>query len=135
MEPIKLPLQRPVLAEVVCSIHLVCLGKRGKSQRQVSACLLQILTLGLGGKKEEKGDVLGPQYMWMYPYWLKYPFGWNYPAACVSGGAGRGGWAASIDPQASKLVSGVIGDQLEIMGNGAATCAGCTAGCTYVWGD
>ena len=71
----------------------------------------------------------------MYPYWLQYPFGWNYPAACVSGSAGSGGWAASIDPQPSKLVSGVISDQLEIVGDAAATCAGCTAGCTYVWGN
>lgn len=34
-----------------------------------------------------------------YAYWLKYPYGWNYPAACASEPTGKGGWAASVDLQ------------------------------------
>jgi hypothetical protein len=36
-------------------------------------------------------------FLSVYPYWLKIPFGWNYPAACSSGIAGKGGWSASVD--------------------------------------
>ena len=37
-------------------------------------------------------------YLSVYPYWFKTPFGWNYPAACASGNAGKARWAASVDP-------------------------------------
>ena len=39
--------------------------------------------------------------MSMYPYWLNYPFGWTYPAACANSGS-AGGWAASVDQQHGK---------------------------------
>lgn len=40
-------------------------------------------------------------YMSMYPYWLNYPHGWNFPAACANSGKAGGyrGWAASVDQQ------------------------------------
>jgi hypothetical protein len=38
-------------------------------------------------------------YMSTYAYWLKYPYGWNYPAACASESGKKGGWAASVDSQ------------------------------------
>jgi len=75
-------------------------------------------------------------YTSIYPYWTKIPFGWNYPGACVSGKGEKGGWAASVDPPKSKLpfvmMSLIV---LELAGNAAANCAGCTAGCTVVWGN
>ena len=37
--------------------------------------------------------------MYTYPYWLMFPDGWDFPAACASGSNGSGGWAASVDLQ------------------------------------
>ena len=66
----------------------------------------------------------GEEYLKMYPYWLKVPEEWKFPAACANSGKnGRGGWAASVDRQ--REASTMAG----------AKCAGCTAACTYEWGD
>ena len=71
----------------------------------------------------------------MYPYWLMYPHGWNFPAACASGAAGKGGWAASVDGNLSlKSISNQIALTTNAGGEGGK-CAGCTSGCSYVWGD
>jgi len=67
---------------------------------------------------EQNGNT--DSYLSMYPYWLKYPFGWDFPAACASAkGKIKGGWAASVDQ--SYDFSGDFG--------GIGTkCAGCTGG-------
>lgn len=46
-----------------------------------------------------------PSFMSIFPYWLKVPSGWNYPAACSSGIAGKGGWSASVDQSSRELLS------------------------------
>ena len=72
-------------------------------------------------------------YMSMYAYWLNYPQGWNYPAACASGKAGKGGWGASIDFENSNSLV-YIDLILVISANdeGPGKCAGCTGGgCSY----
>jgi hypothetical protein len=37
--------------------------------------------------------------MSMYPYWLNFPEGWDYPASCASDSSKNDGWAASVDLQ------------------------------------
>ena len=75
------------------------------------------------GKGKGVGDE-GEEYLKMYPYWLKVPEEWKFPAACANSGKnGRGGWAASVDRQR------------EATTMAGAKCAGCTAACTYEWGD
>lgn len=56
------------------------------------------LKLKLTAETKMKDDNPDP-YLSMYPYWIMYPSGWDYPAACASGKPGRGGWAASVDQQ------------------------------------
>ena len=70
----------------------------------------------------------------MYAFWLNYPPGWNNPAACASGKAGKGGWAASIDNEHS-ITRVLLFDLMVVMSandEGSGKCAGCTGGgCTY----
>ena len=51
-----------------------------------------------------EGDVKTDQVI--YPYWKKVPPGWDYPAACASGLAGKGGWAASVDREKGMIFHG-----------------------------
>jgi len=75
------------------------------------------------GKGAADGEV-GEEYLKMYPYWLKVPESWKFPASCAnSGKEGKGGWAASVDRQR------------EATTMAGAKCAGCTSACTYEWGD
>jgi len=81
----------------------------------------------------EGEEALKP-YMSMYAFWLNYPQGWNNPAACASGKAGKGGWAASIDYEHSISRHFNICLTLVISANdeGPGKCAGCTGGgCSY----
>jgi hypothetical protein len=70
-----------------------------------------------------------------YAYWLKHPQGWDYPAACASGIAGKGGWAASVDLQRGMCVSLNTFNEIEAASQIGGKCAGCTSGCTVEWGD
>ena len=50
-------------------------------------------------------ETITQRHMSIYPYWLMYPEGWNYPAACATGSASKGGWSASVDLQSGNILS------------------------------
>ena len=53
--------------------------------------------------KEIQNEERSESYTSMDPSWaVKYPYGWDYPAACANESAGKGGWAASVDRQHGK---------------------------------
>jgi hypothetical protein len=54
-------------------------------------------------EQEALDNAMIQKYKTLYPYWAKHPEGWNYPAACASGVAGRGGWGASVDRQGGNV--------------------------------
>jgi hypothetical protein len=53
---------------------------------------------------ETKSNEEQSSYTGIFPYWLKIPHGWDYPASCASGNAKTKGWAASVDLQRGKRV-------------------------------
>ena len=48
--------------------------------------------------------------MSMYPYWLTFPDGWDYPASCATD-SNSGGWAASVDLQRGISPDKVMADE------------------------
>ena len=63
----------------------------------------------------------------MYPYWLTFPDGWDYPASCATD-SNSGGWAASIDLQRGISPDEFSSDKTVTSGDDTtvgSTCAGC----------
>src|SRR5271154_1499070 len=116
-----------------CSLGMGFSPGRRVPQGKVSPYLKCLLTgVDVAKPKSEGEETLKP-YMSMYAYWLNYPQGWNYPAACASGKAGKGKWAASIDFENSTFL--VYMNLILVMSandEGPGKCAGCTGGgCSY----